>query len=129
MWVVIEIPAWTRTKQSWQDGRLTEEFRSPLPSLFNYGAAVGTVAADGCPEDVVVLGPRLAAGTRLEVHPIGTVAFWDEGVPDHKTVAAVQPRTLRFSEKVALWIFFATYAAYKRLRGRRCRFGGVRGLR
>ncbi|HEY4002441.1 MAG TPA: inorganic diphosphatase [Candidatus Xenobia bacterium] len=123
--MLIEIPAGSFVKRSWRDGRWHVDFFSPLPSLFNYGHVPATRAEDGMPQDVVVMGRRLAAGTRLGVHPVARIRFTDQGVRDDKIVAVVVPRPLRGWETWLLRLFFQVYAAFKRLRGSPCSFEGL----
>ena len=49
------------------------EYISPVPCPFNYGSVPDTLAPDGDPFDAVVLGPRLATGTLVEVPVTGVV--------------------------------------------------------
>lgn len=88
------------------------DFRSPLPSWFNYGSVPGTLAADGDPEDAVVLGPRLAAGTEVEVWARAVVRFVDAGVPDPKLICSASP--LRPVDRLRVDLFFRLYARGKR---------------
>jgi inorganic pyrophosphatase len=97
------------------------DFVSPLPAPFNYGSVPGKLAADGDEEDVVVLGPRLAKGTRLRVPVLARVHFIDAGVYDGKWICGdrLQPEQQRQLER-----FFALYAWCKRWLNRsRGRFG------
>mgnify|MGYP002046624572 FL=1 len=93
----------------------TVDFVSPLPCPYNYGFAVGHLGGDGDPLDVIVLGPRRPAGTRVEVPVIGVVRFVDAGCEDHKVLcgAAMDPSTTR-----GLTRFFRLYAVAKRLLNR-----------
>jgi inorganic pyrophosphatase len=45
------------------------DFISPLPCPFNYGSVPGYIGLDGDLPDAVVLGPRLALGTKISVRP------------------------------------------------------------
>lgn len=121
--VVIEIPAWSFRKVRWHEGGWNEQFRSPLPSPFNYGfvaeaapAPPGVVSQDGEPLDVIVLGPRLVAGARVRVTPALSVTFLDGGCRDDKMVARLDGRPLRWSDRLLLRVFFVAYVALKRLR-------------
>ncbi|MHB2016402.1 MAG: inorganic diphosphatase [Candidatus Xenobia bacterium] len=130
MEVVIEIPAWSFSKTSMREGRLVREFLSPLPTLFNYGHVPNTIAGDGMPQDVVVLGPRLLSGSHVDVVPVLRVRFDDDGVVDDKLVATRTGRPASPLERLVLKLFFYVYAAFKCLRYRRltCRFLGLQEL-
>ena len=127
MEVVIEIPAGSFVKTAEREGRLVREFISPLPSLFNYGYAVGIQGADGMPQDVVVLGPQLRRGQHVLVERVAVVRFSDRGLRDDKWVARVDTRPPSLWERTVLILFFTVYAAFKRLRygGAGCRFEGL----
>jgi inorganic pyrophosphatase len=126
---VIELPRGTFVKRR-SDG--TIDFVSPLPCPYNYGCLPGTTGGDGDPIDVIVLGPRLAAGTRIRLPVVAEVDFIDEGRVDTKLVLSRTSLTRR--ERRGLHTFFTCYALAKRglarLRGRRgeIAFRGVRDL-
>jgi inorganic pyrophosphatase len=109
------------------DGRV--DVVSPLPCPWNYGSVPGTVAADGAPVDVIVLGRRLPAGTHVHLPVVARVAFVDDGVPDDKWVLSATPLT--HGQEQALARFFRLYVWLKRglarVRGRTgaIRFHGV----
>lgn len=104
------------------------DYVSPLPAPFNYGSVLNTQAADGDPEDCVVLGERLEAGSVVRVRVLGRVRFFDAGIADHKWICGeeLRPADLRTVE----W-FFRFYAFAKGtlnlLRGARSlsHFGGM----
>jgi inorganic pyrophosphatase len=124
---VIEAPRGTFVKRR-NDGSV--DFVSPLPCPWNYGSLPGTVGGDGDPIDAIVLGPRLAAGTRVTLPVVAEVDFVDEGLVDTKLVLSARPLTL--AERGSIVAFFVAYALAKRglarLRGRpgEIRFRGVR---
>ena len=124
---VIEMPRGTFVKRR-ADG--TVDFVSPLPCPYNYGCVPGTTGGDGDPLDAIVLGPRLAAGTRVSFPVVAEVDFVDEGRRDMKLVLSAVP--LSRAQRRGLAAFFRIYAVGKRglarLRGRRgeTRFRGIR---
>ena len=55
---------------------------------FNYGFVPGTMAEDGDPIDIIVLGSvRISPGSYMEVRPIGMINMEDERGVDKKIVA------------------------------------------
>ena len=124
---VIEAPRGTFVKRR-ADGSV--DFVSPLPCPWNYGSLPGTVGGDGDPVDAIVLGPRLAAGTRVTLPVVAEVDFVDEGLVDTKLVLSARPLT--GAERAGIVAFFVAYALAKRglarLRGRKgeVRFRGIR---
>lgn len=102
-------------------------FATPIPAPYNYGSVPGTLAADGDPQDALVLGPRLPRGHtgRWRVH--GVVRFVDGGSVDDKWVCGDAPPSRL--ERWRIDLFFHLYASAKgvanRLRGRGpTRYGG-----
>jgi inorganic pyrophosphatase len=118
--VVIEVPRWSFLKRG-STGSL--DFISPLPCPFNYGSVPGLIGLEGDLLDALVLGPRLAYGTRLRVPAWGAVTLTDRGMSDDKLVCAAAPLTAFERERVER--FFRFYARCKALlnlwRGRRGR--------
>lgn len=96
------------------------DFISPIPSLFNYGFVPDTRAADGDPQDALLLGPRRTRGQRAISCLQGRVAFIDAGERDDKLVC--KSGALNSAERCAIAVFFTAYAHFKRalnaLRGR-----------
>lgn len=86
--VLIEIPRGSFLKVG-STGRV--DFVSPLPCPFNYGSVPDLVGLEGDLLDALVLGPRLAAGTRIKVHAFGAVGLSDRGLYDDKLVCADAP--------------------------------------
>lgn len=114
--VVIEVPRGGVVKRR-GDGSL--DFVSPVPSPFNYGSLPGTRAPDGDPLDAVVLGPRLRAGTRVEVDVLAVLGFLDRGRLDPKLVcgrAPLSPRQRRAVER-SFWAYERLKRGLQRLRG------------
>jgi inorganic pyrophosphatase len=111
--VVIEIPRWSFLKRG-SMGRV--DFVSPLPCPFNYGAVPRYLGQEGDLLDAVVLGPRLAVGTRLEVRAWGAVILMDRGMTDDKLICSMQP--VSAAERRQVLEFFAFYARCKALLNR-----------
>jgi inorganic pyrophosphatase len=124
--VVVELPRFGVVKRR-EDGRI--DYLSPLPCPFNYGSVPDTRSADGDRIDAIVLGPRLARGSRATLRVLGVVRFVDGGVEDPKWICGDRP--LRSSDLLQLTVFFHVYALAKRvlnlLRGRLAasRFEGI----
>lgn len=116
--VVIEVPRGSFVKRD-AAGRI--EFISPLPCPFNYGSVPDRPAPDGDALDAAVLGPRMAAGQRIEVRVRGLIRFVDAGQQDDKLICAHAP--LAANEQTMVLAFFHLYAQCKRVmnlaRGRR----------
>jgi len=123
--VVIEIPRGSFLKRG-SGGEL--DFISPFPCPFNYGSVHEYVGGDGEFLDAVVLGPRLATGTRIKVTAWGAVGLFERFMYDDKLICASSPLSLWQRRRVV--IFFKLYARCKNLlnllRGRRgsCRYAG-----
>jgi inorganic pyrophosphatase len=124
--VIVELARWGLIKRG-EEGRI--DLVSPLPCPFNYGSVLGTRAADGEREDAVLLGPRVAIGSRLRVPVLGRVRFIDAGEPDDKWLCGIAP--LRRADRLSVALFFELYARVKRtgywLRGRdgKTFYGGI----
>jgi inorganic pyrophosphatase len=106
--VEVEVPRFAFVKR-FEDG--TIDFVSPLPTPFNYGAVPGSRAPDGDRIDVVLLGARCPAGTRMVATVHGIVHFVDAGEDDPKLV--VGPHAPTPSERAQVRAFFAAYARAK----------------
>jgi inorganic pyrophosphatase len=124
--VTIEIPRGSFRKVG-STGRL--DFLSPIPCPFNYGSVHTLLGLEGDLLDAVVLGPRLAPGTQVQVLAHGAIGLHDRGLYDDKlicTVHALTPAQLRRRRWVVL-AFFRLYGWAKRLlnlwRGRPGRTG------
>ena len=108
--VVIEVPRGSFVKRG-STGHI--DFVSPLPCPFNYGSAPAFVGREGDLLDVVVLGPRLAAGTTLRLPAWAAITLTDRGMSDEKVVCSVHPITER--ERAWRLRFFGFYARCKAL--------------
>lgn len=89
------------------------DFISPIPSPFAYGSVLGTCAADGDPEDALVVGPSVPRGASVCLPVWGQVRFIDAGVEDHKWV--LSPTAPSAMEWRTIESFFRFYAVTKRL--------------
>lgn len=92
LWATIECPQGqgVRTRLG-PDGRPVP-VRTLPPGIFypySYGYIEGTRVADGEELDVFVLAGTLPAGARVEVAPVGAVAFRDLRGDDPKVIAAI----------------------------------------
>ncbi len=83
--VVIEVPRGSFLKRG-STGHV--DFVSPLPCPFNYGAVPTHLGMEGDLLDALVLGPRLALGTRRRVIAWGAVTLTDRGMSDDKLVCS-----------------------------------------
>jgi inorganic pyrophosphatase len=115
MRVVVETPKGSFTKYRLVDNAFKPELRTPFPSFFNYGFMEGETSGDGLPRDVIVLGPRLEQGSRVECREVGVVLFWDAGVEDSKVVGVVEGG-ISFWDRVRIHVFFVSYMLFKSLR-------------
>jgi inorganic pyrophosphatase len=108
--VVIEIPRGSFLKRG-STGHL--DFVSPLPCPFNYGSVPRFVGLEGDLLDAVVLGPRLARGSHVEVKAWGAVTLTDRGMSDDKLICSREP--LSDAERRSVLRFFRFYAKCKAL--------------
>jgi inorganic pyrophosphatase len=103
--VLIEIP-----KGSFLKRGSTEriDFVSPLPCPYNYGCVPQYLGLEGDLLDALVLGPRLARGTRVRVKAWGAVTFTDRGMSDDKLVCAPnRPSELQCRRVLEFFRFYA----------------------
>ena len=118
--VVIEIPRGSFLKRG-SNGHI--DFVSPFPCPYNYGSVHQYIGGEGDYLDALVLGPRLAAGTRVHVSAYGAVGLSERYMYDDKLVCAERPLTS--SERRRVVRFFHVYAFCKGilnvLRGQRGR--------
>jgi inorganic pyrophosphatase len=89
------------------------DFVSPLPCPFNYGSVPTHIGLEGDLLDALVLGPRLALGTRLRLKAWGAVILTDRGMTDDKLICSDQP--LSALERRRVLRFFHFYARCKGL--------------
>lgn len=108
--VLIEIPRGSFLKRG-STGSI--DFVSPLPCPFNYGSVPTHVGLEGDLLDAVVLGPRLAAGTRIRVIAWGAVTLTDRGMSDDKLICSSAP--VSPAQKSEVLRFFRFYARCKAL--------------
>jgi inorganic pyrophosphatase len=106
--VVIEIPRGGFLKRG-STGHI--DFISPLPCPYNYGSVPKFLGLEGDLLDAVILGPRLAPGTRLRVKAWGAVILTDRGMTDDKLICSDQRPSPAECEKVLR--FFRFYAKCK----------------
>jgi inorganic pyrophosphatase len=106
--VVIEIPRGSFLKRG-SDGRV--DFLSPFPCPFNYGSVRQYIGGEGDYLDAVVLGRRLATGSRLEVEARGAVGLSERYLYDDKLICSNQP--LSTAQRRAILRFFHLYAFCK----------------
>jgi inorganic pyrophosphatase len=124
--VVIEIPKYSTNKYEYDKKRnvfkLDRSLFSPVHYPTDYGFVPQTLAEDGDPLDILVLGETPTfPGCVYEAIPIGLFRMLDQGVPDEKVLAfaagdprfagisnfaAVQPHLLKEIEH-----FFSVYKA------------------
>ncbi|MEO7338742.1 MAG: inorganic diphosphatase [Caldimonas sp.] len=108
--VVIEIPRGSFLKRG-SSGQI--DFISPLPCPFNYGAVPTHLGMEGDLLDALVLGPRLALGSRLRIKAWGAVRLMDRGMTDDKLVCSHHEPTE--AECLRVLRFFHFYARCKAL--------------
>ncbi|TMH37406.1 MAG: inorganic diphosphatase [Betaproteobacteria bacterium] len=108
--VVIEIPRGSFLKRG-STGQI--DFVSPLPCPFNYGSVPSFLGLEGDLLDAVVLGPRLATGTRIRIKAWGAVILTDRGMSDDKLICSDRP--LSASQRRTVLRFFHFYAKFKGL--------------
>jgi inorganic pyrophosphatase len=81
----------------------------------NYGFLPRTMAYDGDPADIVVLGPALPAGELVKGRIVGTMEMIDDGDLDSKVVASpldargAATHALEAADRERLERFFNTY--------------------
>jgi inorganic pyrophosphatase len=108
--VVIEIPRGSFLKRG-SSGTL--DFISPVPCPYNYGSVPGLLGLEGDLLDAVVLGPRLARGSRVRVCAYGAIGLADRGLYDDKLICARMPPSA--AERAWVLRFFRVYGWAKRL--------------
>ena len=108
--VLIEVPRGSHLKRD-SSGRVS--FVSPLPCPYNYGCVPTHVGLEGDLLDALVLGPRLALGTRIRLKAWGAITLTDRGLSDDKLVCSATSPTQAECERVLR--FFRFYARCKGL--------------
>jgi inorganic pyrophosphatase len=108
--VVIEIPCGSLLKRG-SFGHI--DFVSPFPCPYNYGSIHQYIGGEGDYLDALVLGPRLAAGTRVQVNAYGAVGLSERYMSDDKLICSLAPLTMADRRRILL--FFNVYAACKGL--------------
>lgn len=106
--VVIEVPLGSFLKRG-SSGRI--DFVSPLPCPFNYGSVESLIGLEGDLLDAIVLGPRLALGSRVRVTAWGAVGLTDRGMYDDKLICSASP--VSAAQKRRVLAFFRLYARCK----------------
>lgn len=106
--VVIEIPRGSFLKRG-SSGRI--DFISPLPCPYNYGSVPKYIGGEGDYLDAVVLGPRLAAGSRVRVNAYGAIGLSERFMYDDKLICATTAVSARQCRQVLR--FFRVYALCK----------------
>jgi len=106
--VLVEIPKGSFLKRG-SSGHI--DFVSPLPCPYNYGSVPDYIGLEGDLLDALILGPRLALGTRIKVRAWGAVTLIDRGMADDKLVCSSQrPSRLQCERVIA---FLGLYARCK----------------
>jgi inorganic pyrophosphatase len=103
--VLIEVPRGSFVKRG-SSGSI--DFISPLPCPFNYGAVPTLLGLEGDLLDAVVLGKRIAYGTRLRVTAWGAVSLTDRGLSDDKLICSNHaPSDQECAEVLRFFHFYA----------------------
>ena len=106
--VVIEVPRGSFLKRG-SSGSI--DFVSPLPCPFNYGSVETLIGLEGDLLDAIVLGPRLALGSRVRVTAWGAVGLTDRGMYDDKLICSASP--VSAAQRRQVLTFFRLYARCK----------------
>ena len=106
--VTIEIPRGSFLKR----GNLGHiDFVSPIPCPYNYGSIHQYIGGEGDFLDAVVLGRRLAVGTKIQINAYGSVGLSERFMSDDKLICSDRPIT-EWDRRKAL-LFFNIYAFCK----------------
>ena len=108
--VVVEIPRGSFLKRG-STGLI--DFVSPFPCPFNYGSIHQYIGGEGDLLDAVVLGRRLAVGSRVQDNAYGAVGLSERFMYDDKLICSTQPITSR--ERRNILVFFRLYSFCKGL--------------
>ena len=106
--VVIEIPRGSFIKRG-SNGHI--DFISIFPCPYNYGSVPNYIGGEGDFLDAVVLGPRLARGTKVRLGAYGAVGLSERFMYDDKLICASRPVTE--SQRRHVVRFFHFYAFCK----------------
>lgn len=106
--VVIEIPRGSFLKRG-SSGQV--DFVSPFPCPYNYGCVPRFIGGEGDYLDAVVLGPRLATGSRVRVNAYGAVGLSERFMYDDKLICSTQSISAAGRRNVVR--FFYIYAFCK----------------
>ena len=101
--VVIEISRGSFIKRG-STGQI--DFLSPVPCPYNYGSVHQYIGGDGDFLDAIVLGPRLPAGSRVQVNAYGAVGMSEGFVYDDKLICATKPISPDDRRNVLLFLRF-----------------------
>ena len=102
---MIEVPRGSFLKRG-STGHI--DFVSPLPCPFNYGAVPTHLGMEGDLLDALVLGPRLALGTRRHILAWGAVTLTDRGMSDDKLVCSDHaPSADEIRSVLRFFVFYA----------------------
>ncbi|MGA7878675.1 MAG: inorganic diphosphatase [Desulfoferrobacter sp.] len=108
--VVIEVPRGSFLKRGYT-GHV--DFISPIPCPYNYGSVPDYLGRDDDLLDALIIGPRLAFGSRKMVKAWDAISLTDRGMTDDKLICSDHPLTWFQRQKVLL--FFHFYAKCKGL--------------
>jgi inorganic pyrophosphatase len=106
--VVIEIPRGSFLKRG---SRGQVDFVSPFPCPYNYGSIRQYIGGEGDFLDAIVLGPRLAIGSKVQVNAYGAVGLSERSMYDDKLICAVSP--INAHDRRNILLFFKCYALFK----------------
>jgi inorganic pyrophosphatase len=133
---VIEIPLDSVNKYEYDKTlhvfRLDRSLHSPVHYPGDYGFIPQTLAADGDPLDILVLGDTPTfPGCVYQVRPIGLFEMLDQGIPDEKVLAYAtgNPRFSEITNYTDIQQHFLRevehfFAVYKDLEGKRTKVLG-----
>lgn len=121
---VIEIARGDRRKFEFDIGANRIRLDRTMPASVggypvNYGFVPQTISYDGDPFDILVLGPALASGTRVQGVIVGLLHMEDEKGLDSKVVISKVGRTgqpqfsLTDSERQRIAVFFDNYKRHE----------------
>ena len=106
--VVIEIPRGSFIKRG---SRGQIDFVSPVPCPYNYGSIRQYIGGEGDFLDAIVMGPRLAVGSKVVVNAYGAVGLSERRMYDDKLICALRP--ISEADRRQILLFFRFYAIFK----------------